>query len=51
LIELIISLIAAMDKNKVIGKNNTLPWTLPADMKYFRDKTREKPVIMGRKTL
>jgi len=47
---MIISLIAAMDKNQVIGKNNSLPWNLPADMKYFRDKTKGKPVIMGRKT-
>jgi len=47
---MIISLIAAMGKNRVIGKNNSLPWNLPTDMKYFRDKTRNKPVIMGRKT-
>jgi len=47
---MIISLIAAMDKNKVIGKNNSLPWNMPEDMKYFRDKTKGKPVIMGRKT-
>lgn len=47
---MIISLIAAMGKNRTIGKNNSLPWNLPADMKYFRDKTRGKPVIMGRKT-
>ena len=47
---MIISLIAAMGKNRTIGKNNSLPWTLPADMQYFRDKTRGKPVIMGRKT-
>ena len=47
---MIISLIAAMDKNRLIGKNNSLPWNLPADMKYFRDKTKGKTVIMGRKT-
>lgn len=45
-----ISLIAAMGKNKVIGKNNSLPWHLPADMKRFRELTRNKPIIMGRKT-
>lgn len=45
-----ISLIAAMDRNRVIGKDNTLPWKLPADMKHFFDLTRGKPVIMGRKT-
>jgi len=47
---MIISLIAAMDKNRVIGNKGKLPWNLPADMKYFRDNTRGKPVIMGRKT-
>ncbi|MCH8004017.1 MAG: type 3 dihydrofolate reductase [Nanoarchaeota archaeon] len=47
---MIISLIAAMGKNRVIGKDNSLPWNLPADMKYFRDNTKGKPVIMGRKT-
>ncbi len=47
---MIISLIAAMGKNRVIGKNNSLPWNLPADMKHFRELTTNKPVIMGRKT-
>ena len=47
---MIISLIAAVAKNGVIGKNNALPWHLPADMKHFRDLTRGKPVIMGSKT-
>ena len=47
---MIISLIAAMDKNKVIGKNNSLPWKLPEDMKRFREITQNKPVITGRKT-
>lgn len=45
-----ISLIAAIAQNRVIGKNNTLPWHLPADMKHFRDLTRGKPVVMGSKT-
>lgn len=43
-------LIAALARNGVIGINNTLPWHLPEDMKHFRDTTRGKPVIMGRKT-
>ena len=47
---MIISLIAAMAKNRVIGKGNKLPWDLPADMQHFRDLTHGKPVIMGRKT-
>ena len=45
-----ISFIAAMDKNRVIGKDNALPWSMPADMKHFRDITRGHPVFMGRKT-
>jgi dihydrofolate reductase len=47
---MIISLIAAMDKNNVIGKDNSLPWKLPADMKRFKELTVGKPVVMGRKT-
>ena len=47
---MIISIIAAMGKNKVIGKNNSLPWKLPADMKHFKELTAGKPIIMGRKT-
>ena len=45
-----ISLIAAMDENRVIGIDNRLPWRLPADMKWFRRHTLGKPVIMGRRT-
>ncbi len=47
---MIISLIAAVAKNGVIGGGNTLLWNLPRDMKHFRDKTRGHTVIMGRKT-
>ena len=47
---MILSLIVAADENNVIGKNNTIPWHLPDDLRYFRDKTRGHPVIMGRKT-
>ena len=46
---MIISLIAAVSENNVIGKDNKLPWHLPADMKYFRDTTMGHCVIMGRK--
>jgi dihydrofolate reductase len=46
---MIVSLIAAVSKNRVIGKNNDLPWKLPDDMKYFMETTREHAVIMGRK--
>jgi len=44
-----ISLIAAMTQNRVIGRDNDLPWRLPDDMKYFQDTTKGHVVIMGRK--
>jgi len=47
---MMISIIAAMTDNRVIGVNNQLPWNLPADMKWFRQQTMGKPVLMGRKT-
>jgi len=47
---MLISLIAAMDKNRLIGANNTLPWRLPDDMKWFVAQTMGKPVVLGRKT-
>lgn len=43
-----ISLIAAMSENRVIGRNNRLPWKLPADWHNFRKITAGKPFIMGR---
>lgn len=46
---MIISLIAAVSENKVIGKNNDLPWNLPDDMRYFMQTTKGHYVIMGRK--
>jgi len=45
-----ISLIAAMDRNRVIGVDGGLPWRLPADLRWFRDCTMGKPMIMGRRT-
>lgn len=45
-----ISIIAAMDEDGVIGKNNKLPWYIPEDLAWFKEKTNGKPVIMGRKT-
>jgi len=47
---MIISLIAAMDSNRLIGSDNGLPWHLPADFKHFKEVTMGKPVVMGRKT-
>lgn len=48
--EPIISLIAAMDRHRVIGIENRLPWRLPADLRHFKKMTLGKPVLMGRKT-
>lgn len=45
-----VSLIAAMDKNRVIGADNDMPWHLPDDLKFFKANTMNKPVVMGRKT-
>jgi dihydrofolate reductase len=39
-----------MDQNRVIGKNNKLPWHLPADLQYFKKVTMGHPIVMGRKT-
>ncbi len=47
---MILSHIVAVAKNDVIGGNNTLPWDIPEDMKFFREKTKGKAIIMGRKT-
>ncbi len=44
-----ISMIAAVAKNRVIGKDNDLVWHLPDDMKFFKDTTKDHVVIMGRK--
>jgi len=44
------AIIAAMDRQQLIGKNNSLPWHLPADLKHFKSLTIGKPIIMGRKT-
>lgn len=45
-----IALIVALSENNVIGVNNTLPWHLPNDLRYFKRVTLGKPIIMGRKT-
>ncbi len=47
---MIISMIAAMAKDRVIGKDNDMPWHLPADFAWFKRCTLGKPVVMGRKT-
>ena len=45
-----ISVIVAVADNGVIGRNNTLPWHLPEDLRYFKRVTMGKPIVMGRKT-
>lgn len=45
-----ISLMLAMDENRLIGRDNQLPWYLPADLQYFKKVTMGHPIVMGRKT-
>lgn len=45
-----LALIVAQSENRVIGRNNKLPWHLPEDLKYFKSVTMGKAIIMGRKT-
>jgi dihydrofolate reductase len=47
---MIISIIAAMAENRVIGREGAIPWDIPADRRRFRELTMGRPVIMGRKT-
>jgi len=44
------SLVVAMARNRVIGRDNRLPWRLPADLAYFKQVTMGHPVVMGRRT-
>lgn len=45
-----ISFVVAMDEDNAIGRDNALPWHLPADLKHFKSVTMGKPIIMGRRT-
>lgn len=45
-----LAIIVAQAQNRVIGINNNLPWHLPEDLRYFKQVTMGKPIIMGRKT-
>lgn len=45
-----LSMIVAHASNRIIGKDNDMPWHLPADLAYFKQTTLGKPIIMGRKT-
>ena len=44
------SLVVAMARNRVIGRDNALPWRLPADLAHFRKVTMGHPIVMGRRT-
>ena len=46
----LVSLVVAMARNQVIGRDNALPWRLPTDLKHFKAVTLGKPILMGRKT-
>jgi dihydrofolate reductase len=46
----LLSMIVAHADNRIIGKDNNMPWHLPADLAYFKKTTLGKPIIMGRKT-
>ena len=48
--EMKISFVVAVADNGVIGKNGDLPWSIPQDLKFFKEKTMGHPIIMGRKT-
>ena len=49
--EPIVAIIVAMAKDsRIIGRDNSLPWRIPGDMKFFKQTTMGKPIIMGRKT-
>jgi dihydrofolate reductase len=45
-----ITIIAALDRNNLIGRDNRMPWNIPEDLKYFRAKTLGNAVLMGKKT-
>ena len=47
---MLISIIAAIGRNRVIGNKNSLPWQIPADLEYFKKCTINKPIVMGAKT-
>jgi len=47
---MLLSVIVAVAENGVVGADNSLPWHLPEDLKYFKKVTMGKPIVMGRKT-
>ncbi len=47
---MVISMIVCMDPSGLVGKGDALPWNVPEDMAWFKEKTRHKAIVMGRKT-
>lgn len=47
---MVISIIAAMGENRVIGRENEMPWDIPSELQQFKERTMGHPIIMGRKT-
>ena len=45
-----ISFVVAIGQNNVMGKDNAIPWHIPADLKFFKKVTMGHPIVMGRKT-
>jgi len=45
-----VALVAALDRNRAIGRGGTMPWHLPADLAHFKGLTLGKPILMGRRT-
>ena len=45
-----LSIVVAMDENRLIGNKNKIPWHIPGELKRFREITMGKPIVMGRKT-
>ncbi|MDR0481343.1 MAG: dihydrofolate reductase, partial [Gallionellaceae bacterium] len=45
-----LALLVAMAQNRTIGRDNTLPWRIPEDLKHFKALTMNRTIIMGRKT-
>lgn len=46
----LVTIVAAMARRRIIGRNNRLPWHLPADLAHFKRLTLHKPIVMGRRT-
>lgn len=45
-----LNLIVAMDRNRVIGADGSMPWHIPGDLRWFKQQTLDKPILMGRRT-